>query len=36
MQSEKDANFANEKLKLTEDEFKAAANKILENFKKIK
>ena len=36
MQSEKDANFANEKLKLTKDEFKAAANKILENFKKIK
>ena len=36
MQSEKDANFTNEKLKLTEDEFKAAANKILENFKKIK
>jgi histidine triad (HIT) family protein len=36
MQSEKDANFVNEKLKLTEDEFKAAANKILENFKKIK
>ena len=36
MQSEKDANFANEKLKLTEDKFKAAANKILENFKKIK
>ena len=36
MQSEKDANFANEKLKLSEDEFKAAANKILENFKKIK
>ena len=36
MQSEKDANFANEKLKLSEAEFKAAANKILENFKKIK
>jgi histidine triad (HIT) family protein len=36
MQSEKDANFANEKLKLSEDKFKAAANKILENFKKIK
>ena len=36
MQSEKDANFTNEKLKLTEDEFKAAANKIYEAFKKIK
>ena len=36
MQSEKDANFSNEKLKLSEDEFRAAANKILENFKKIK
>ena len=34
MQSEKDANFTNEKLKLTEDEFKAAANKIYEAFKK--
>ena len=36
MQSEKDANFTNEKLKLTEDEFKAAANKIYEAFKKLK
>ena len=36
MQSEKDANFTNEKLKLTEDEFKAAANKIYEAFKKQK
>ena len=34
MQSEKDANFANEKLKLTEDEFKAAAEKIYKAFKK--
>ena len=33
MQSEKDANFANEKLKLTEKEFKAAAEKIYEKFK---
>ena len=33
MQSEKDANFANEKLKLTEEEFKAAAEKIYEKFK---
>ena len=36
MQSEKDANFANEKLKLTEDEFKAAAEKIYSAFKKQK
>ena len=36
MQSEKDANFTNEKLKLTEDEFKDAANKIYEAFKKLK
>ena len=36
MQSEKDANFTNEKLKLTEDEFKAAANKIYEACKKLK
>ena len=36
MQSEKDANFTNEKLKLTEDEFKTAANKIYEAFKKLK
>ena len=36
MQSEKDANFTNEKLKLTEDEFKAAANKIYDAFKKLK
>ena len=36
MQSEKDANFTNEKLKLTEEEFKAAANKIYEAFKKLK
>ena len=34
MQSEKDANFANEKLKLSEDEFKAAAEKIYSAFKK--
>ena len=34
MQSEKDANFANEKLKLSEDEFKAAAEKIYIAFKK--
>ena len=34
MQSEKDANFANEKLKLSEDEFKAAAEKIYRAFKK--
>ena len=34
MQSEKDANFANEKLKLTEEEFKAAAEKIYKAFKK--
>ena len=33
MQSEKDANFAIEKLKLTEEEFKAAAEKIYEKFK---
>ena len=32
MQSEKDANFANEKLKLSEDEFKAAAEKIYSAF----
>ena len=32
MQSEKDANFANEKLKLSEDEFKAAADKIYSAF----
>ncbi len=36
MQSEKDVNFANEKLKLTEDEFKAAAEKIYSAFKKQK
>jgi histidine triad (HIT) family protein len=34
MQSEKDANFANEKLQLTEEEFKAAAEKIYKAFKK--
>lgn len=34
MQREKDANFANEKLKLTEEEFKAAAEKIYKAFKK--
>ena len=34
MQSEKDANFTNEKLKLTEDEFKAAAEKIYKAFQK--
>ena len=34
MQSEKDANFANEKLQLTEDEFKAAAEKIYKAFQK--
>ena len=34
MQSEKDANFANEKLKLSEDELKAAAEKIYSAFKK--
>lgn len=33
MQSEKDANFANEKLKLTEEEFKEIAAKIQQNFK---
>ena len=34
MQSEKDANFANEKLKLTEEECKAAAEKIYRALKK--
>lgn len=34
MQSEKDMNFANEKLKLTEEEFKAAADKIFKEFSK--
>ena len=34
MQREKDANFANEKLKLSEEEFKAAAEKIYRAFKK--
>ena len=34
MQSEKDANFASEKLKLSENEFKAAAEKIYSAFKK--
>lgn len=34
MQSEKDMNFANEKLKLTEEEFKAAADKIYKEFSK--
>lgn len=34
MQSEKDMNFANEKLKLTEEEFKAAADKIYKAFSK--
>ena len=32
MQSEKDANFTNEKLKLSENEFKAAAEKIYSAF----
>lgn len=34
MQSEKDADFTNEKLKLTEDEFKTAAAKIYTAFQK--
>jgi len=34
MQSEKDMNFANEKLKLTEEEFKDIAGRIYSEFKK--
>ena len=32
MQSEKDMNFANEKLKLSEEEFREAADKIYKEF----
>ena len=35
MQSEKDMNFANPKLKLTDEEFKAAADKIYAEFKQL-
>jgi histidine triad (HIT) family protein len=35
MQSEQDADFRREKLKLSEEEFKETASKILEEFKKL-
>lgn len=35
MQSEKDANFANPKLKLTDDEFKDIASRIYNEFKQL-
>jgi histidine triad (HIT) family protein len=35
MQSEQDADFRSEKLKLSEEEFKETASKILEEFKKL-
>jgi len=35
MQSEQDVDFRREKLKLTEEEFKQIASKILDEFKKL-